>query len=77
MDSYPPINYFTQADLMLFRIMQEILETSSKPSPHSIQSGHKQKPFCGVWLLRSSLSLHDAALMLAEGTHQIKCVSCC
>lgn len=77
MDSYPPINCFTQANLTLFRTLHAILETPAKPSPHSIQSGHKHKSFCGTWLAGCSLPLHHAALTLTEGTHQIKCVSCC
>lgn len=77
MDSYPPTSCFTQANLTFFRTPHGILETCTKPSPHSIQSGHKQKSFCGAWLAGCSLPLHNAALTLAEGTHLIKCVSCC
>lgn len=72
MDSYLQINCFIQITVMLFKTLHALLETPTKPSPHSTQSCHKQKSFCGTWLAARSLPLHDAALRLAEGTHQIK-----
>jgi len=73
MDGYLQINCFIQIKVTLFDISHAILEDSTKPSPHSTWSCHKQKSFCGTWLAVCPLPLHDAAPRLAEGAHQLKC----
>lgn len=72
MDSYLQINCFIQINVTLFKTLHAILENPTKPSPHSTQSYHKLKAFCGTWLSICSLLPHNAAVKLAEGTQQIK-----